>query len=539
MVVTRCRALGFVALVFVASVVSVETPVRAGPAPDPSCRSLWPGLGADTPGGACRLVDEYALDPSVAHLYVQEDVARDRVPDDELRELTADAVQRSFLEYTLVGVMPGQVDIVIVPSIPDADADAGPDSSGTCVVKVRAAALRPARYYQQLLAHELFHCFQFKQVGSDVFFAADRAGGWWYEGTAEYFSNVVYPAHDFEHENLGRLRRLEPGQSIFELSYENFAFFQHFANRQGNAAVVEFMTTMPPGGGRAAQMAAASAWPGMDELFHDFARAFVSDGIIDSSGEAIRIRADHQTLGRHTINHPGEIFRIPDLGEFEIHRILMDFPERREFDLEQDFSAGIRTGAQEGGPLSLWEELPDPIETCDAPQKWRLLLTTTAVGAEEPAALKVVDITSAEGEDSSTTCCISDAESTRETRAERRQVRVVVCGSAFSAVFRGGVCYLEGGFLNVAAGYDVFDSTIEATGPFPRGYAFILGTAVPGSESPGFPNVSISDGDALTPYGSNASITKSDDLLTGTFASDDIYGSWRCPRLTPIEEAEG
>ena len=31
--------------------------------------------------------------------------------------------------------------------------------------------------------------------------------------------------------------------------------------------------------------------------------------------------------------------------------------------MESDFAAGIRTAAQEGGPLSPWEELPDPIET--------------------------------------------------------------------------------------------------------------------------------------------------------------------------------
>ncbi len=477
------------------------------------------------------------IDASTVHVYVHEDVPRSRVPDAQVREHIAEAVQRSFLEYTLVGIMPSQVDIVIVPTLGDeADGLAGADDRGTCVVQMAASTLRPPSYHKQVLAHELFHCFQFKQTGEAVWSAAGSAGDWWFEGTAEYFSNVVYPRANNEYQFLDALRELEPGHAVVDLSYEAFAFFQHFANREGNPAVVEFMQTMPPASGRGTQIAAASAWPGMDELFHDYARAFVSDGIIDSSGAPIPIQAEHSTLGRHVINRPGEIFRFEDLEPFQIHRIVMEFPERRIFDMESDFAAGIRTSAQEGGPLSPWEELPDPIETCDDPQKWRLVLPTVAPGAEQPAALKVVDITSAEGDGRSTTCCLADGEATPETRVQRRNVRIVVCGSAFQAEFLGGVCWVESGFLMVTAGYDVFDKFIEATGPYPRGFAFILGTDQPGTEAPGRPDVSISDRSKLLPYGSSASITKSDDLLTGTFTSDDISGAWRCPRLTPLAD---
>jgi hypothetical protein len=494
--------------------------------------------GAGPPAAASRdLVDEFTLDASTVRIYRQDDVSPGRVPTRAFRERTGEAVRRSFLEYTLLGVMPGELDIVIVPSVSHGDdANAGPDDRGACVILIQVSAFRESgAFYEQVLAHELFHCFQFKQFGDRVWSADNAAGEWWFEGSAEYFSNVVFPRENAEYQFLDSLRELEPGHALVDLSYEAWVFFQHFANRQGNPAIIEFLETMPSRSGRAGQIAAAAGWPGMNELFHDYAKAFLSNDIVDASGENIPIRAIHQTLGRHVINRPGEIFRIDDLKPFEMHRIVMEFPDGHEYDMEHDVADGVLTAAQEGGPVMPWEELPDPITTCEEPQKWRWLLTTVAPGVEQPAALKVVDITDAD--EDSPACCASEAEHPgRETRAERRQVRIIVCAPTFAAVFRGGVCWVENGFLMATAGYDVFDSFVEATGPYPRGYAFLLGTAQPGTEAPGHPDVSISDGNELLPYGTSATLTKSDDLLKGTFTSADVFGSYRCPRLTPLEE---
>lgn len=526
-----------VALVLVASVVTIEAPASAGPPADPSCRSLFPGADDDIPEGSCRLVDETAVDLSTVHVYVHEDVPRGRVPDAELRERTADPVQRSWLEYTLVGLMPTQVDIVIVPTLPHGDdANAGPDDRGTCVIFVPVSTYRRPRLYKHTLAHELFHCFQYKQTGEDVWRADGHAGDWWFEGTAEYFANVVYPRENVEYEYLDTLRDFEPNHALVDLSYEAFAFFQHFANRQSNPAIVEFMQTMPPGGGRSAQMAAAAAWPGMDELFHDYARAFLTDAIIDASGASIPIGAEPETLGRVVIDRPLDVVRVDTLKKFQINRVLMSFEDHREFDLDYRESAGVRSAAQEHRDAA-WEVLPDPVETCDDRRQFRLLMTTVAVGEDQSASLEVLEVTETGDDESSPACCAADAAGSGGggERAETRQVRIVVCG-AITAEFIGGICYVDDGFLMVTAGYEVFGPIGRATGPYPRGFAFILGKAEPGTESPGVPDVSISDGDRLTSHGTTASITKSADLLTGTFAAGDISGNWRCPRLTPPEE---
>ena len=55
----------------------------------------------------------------------------------------------------------------------------------------------PTAVYQQIIAHEMFHCVQdwsFPQTSP-----YRGAHDWWLEGTASYFSNVVYPEVNYEH----------------------------------------------------------------------------------------------------------------------------------------------------------------------------------------------------------------------------------------------------------------------------------------------------------------------------------------------------
>ncbi|MEX0663348.1 MAG: hypothetical protein WD598_01105 [Acidimicrobiia bacterium] len=526
---------GVLALAFLVPVFGIGSTASAGPSPDPTCRSLFPGFEDDTPAGRCHPVDEIVIDDATVRVYVHEDVAD--APDAEVRERTADAVQRSFLEYTLLGVMP-PVDIVVVPELSvDAYAESGPDDRGTCVTFVSRSTYRRDRLYRHTLAHELFHCFQFKQLGIEIWDAEDEGGEWWVEGTAEYFANVVYPDDNLEREYLAFLRSSEPRHSLVDVSVGAYVFFQHFANRHGNPAVVEFMQTMPATGGRADQMATAAAWPGMDELFHDYARAFLSDEIVDANGATIPVRARQETRGSYVIDREQEVFEFDDLEPFEIHRLRMRFESRHTFDLDYLESAGVRSAAQE--PRAPWEELPDPVETCDEHRFLRLLMTTTANDAQS-AKLDVLTATASDPDNESTVCCLADAESRVRDRAARRQVRIVVCG-AIQAEFVGGVCWVEGEFLMVTAGYNAFPgATRLATGPYPRGYTFILGLSQPGFEPSGDPNVSITDGTEIVHPGAGATLTKSDDLLTGTFTAGgdagSIAGSYRCPRLTPVEE---
>jgi hypothetical protein len=412
--------------------------------------------------------------------------------------------------------------------------------SGECEVLIPVVTYEHFRRFRHTLAHELFHCFQFELVPDLMSTTVDGPGEWWGEGTAEYFASAVYPNDNIEREYLPGLRDDEPSHSLVELSAEAYVFFQHFANREGKAAVVSFMTTMPARGGAADQMAAAAAWPGMDELFHDYARALLTNSVVDENRRGIPVNAEEETRATFVVDREGEVFDFDAVKPFEIHRLQMRFAERHTFDVEYLESSGVRSAAQEGleGP---WEELPDPVETCNSPRELRLLMTSTQPGDEHTAGLDVLTATESDPDSDSTVCCLADAESRVRDRATRREVRIVVCG-AVQAEFVGGVCWVEGEFLMVTAGYNAFPGKDRlATGPYPRGYTFILGLSTPGFEPSGYPNVSITDGNEIVHSGSGATLTKSEDLLTGTFTAaggdqGSIAGTYRCPRLTPVEE---
>jgi hypothetical protein len=512
---------------------TVVPPASAGPTP---CRERFPGLGTHLPTGACSQIDEIPFDPTIATVHRHSDF---RGPAAGVAERTRPALERSFEVFTPLGLMPTEVAVVLVPELSgDEFAFAQADGS-TCVVVVPFSTYRDPELFQHTMAHELFHCFQFKQVGDRVFTVAGGPGDWWFEGTAEYFANVAYPNEDIERYYLEGLRAAEPNRALVDLAEDAYVFFQFLANQQGDAAVVQFMNTMPTSGGRVDQIEAAAAWPNMDALFHEYARAFLSNGIIDTSGEFIPIVPELDTLGIREVDGPGNVFRLDGIKPFLIPRIRLYFEELHEFDLEYVTDPGVRTGAQLGGNAAPWEEgLPDPLETCSNEQRWRLIMTTTEPGTPPGVTLDVAEAIDRSAEELPLSCCAEDAAARRLPRAVRGKVVITVCG-AIDAQFVGGVCYVENAFLNVVAGYGVFDDEIEATGPYPRGYALILGTDQPGTEPAGFPDVSIGDDTgAITGYGSSASLTKSRDLRSGTFVADDIAGSYSCPRLTPTEELD-
>ncbi len=144
---------------------------------------------------------------------------------------------------------------------------------------------------QQALAHEMFHCYQYKNLAAQEHGPMRSATTWWVEGSAEYFSNVVYPAVNFEHRWLGDLTMSMMESNIFDWSYKCFIFFQYLENRPGvgTAGVLDLLRALPTtsGSGVDRQMAALSAYPNMDTLFHGFAEAVADQNVIDSDHTAI------------------------------------------------------------------------------------------------------------------------------------------------------------------------------------------------------------------------------------------------------------
>lgn len=143
----------------------------------------------------------------------------------------------------------------------------------------------PDGHFKQVIAHELAHCFN-GDTFSKQYQVINEFKSWWDEGLADYLSNVAYPTNNIEWRWLDTLAEEELTTSVFDRSYENFLFFQYLYHVIGNDGIKAVIESLPSAGGRPEQEAALAAYPGMDEMYHDFARA-MTDGQIEDTGGAL------------------------------------------------------------------------------------------------------------------------------------------------------------------------------------------------------------------------------------------------------------
>jgi hypothetical protein len=91
------------------------------------------------------------------------------------------------------------VNEVNAPPFQDVHAVTKDGGGGNCITQIsinfpKGGGPRPLPNFQEILAHELYHCVQYALNKPPV--RVDDTPvpwGWWYEGTAEWFANIVYP----------------------------------------------------------------------------------------------------------------------------------------------------------------------------------------------------------------------------------------------------------------------------------------------------------------------------------------------------------
>ncbi len=141
-------------------------------------------------------------------------------------------------------------------------------------------------HLSQLIAHELFHCFSFKNHKEEIAASVlDTANHWHFEGLAQFFSNLVYPASNWEYSDFFPLyvadRQLTRQPSPYRVAH----FWQSYFNYIGQNAhvILNFISNLPRTVGTSA-IDLFNTLPNVDKAFHRFAEEVFSFTLRDSDG---------------------------------------------------------------------------------------------------------------------------------------------------------------------------------------------------------------------------------------------------------------
>ena len=167
------------------------------------------------------------------------------------------------------------------------------ENDETCPILVypRSATLAPQEL-EQMIAHEVFHCVQKANFKEQVTAAVTGGapGLWWFEGIAQYFSNVVYPTNDFEYSSRFPAPRPETPFFNEPNPYSTENFWQAYANHVDVGGVFNAQEFMPAGGLTPRAKTAADL-PEVSEALHRYARDVSRGRVRDSGGHYAPYRA--------------------------------------------------------------------------------------------------------------------------------------------------------------------------------------------------------------------------------------------------------
>ena len=243
--------------------------------------------------------------------------------------------------------------------------------------------------YKQLIAHEIFHCFQAWNL-PDQLLGPGNDSKWWAEGSAEYFSNLVYPEVNFEHRSAADFSRLSTFRPLTNMSYGNFAFFQFMGNRIHPEGVIAMLRTMPTIPGLDAQIAALAAVPDMEATFEEFVRSVLDNTLYDSDGETINIPINYTNEFLFT-----DIASIDFSGQpFVVARYRITFAGEREFTIFSVSVGAGRSGARVGGAAGGWALIPVNVGGCGE-LEYILYVITTTPGVERAETIATTSVTEA------------------------------------------------------------------------------------------------------------------------------------------------
>lgn len=215
-----------------------------------------------------------------------------------------------------------------------------------CPITVFPTGFEGDGRFQQVIAHEAWHCVQHYSG-----FPTGVASGtsWYHEAGAEYFSNVVYPAVNREHQSLPTFDSKSLYSPLFDLSYEAWIWWQYLANLESPRAVADLHLRMveDSDGG-------VTAMSEYGSIFQRFTVEYIAGTIADASGAklpaATQFRSPFASVTKNDVGKTMDFEVVP----FVAGRFFIQYdPELRVFQSDVTSTDGEIA-------MVLWDEADDP-----------------------------------------------------------------------------------------------------------------------------------------------------------------------------------
>lgn len=234
-------------------------------------------------------------------------------------------------------------------------------------------SLRPE--FKSTIAHEIGHCFfmenfeDYNDLGTDF-------AGWWDESGANYIMAQVYPAENIEYPDT---LDFDLDQKDFFQEYSAVVLLQHYANKQDDAKVYEFLRTAWARGPTYEDYTAYLDGSGLDSWFHDFNEKHYFSLVLDPGGGNMPRERNVLNIGEEQLKLGFGTFTVQRIKPHRLVMVGLKVPQGQSViiegpeDVNRTFHASILDIVQ------AYNDWPSGIEVegyCDIDTNLRLMLTT-------------------------------------------------------------------------------------------------------------------------------------------------------------------
>jgi hypothetical protein len=340
-------------------------------------------VGNVDPGVLCFFYEEKEIDGNILRVYYPEFWSGDEEKE-ALIGNTLDALADAVITYSGFDALTIKNVNLLFSILPDGSTNGEQYyfdiDNQACPITMfpRAAQSYNLEQYKQIVAHEMFHCVQDWSFTNTKPYSIQK---WWLEGSAHYFSNLVYPNANREWASLPWFDQDSVTQSIFQMTYENFVFFQYMGNKYSPEVLIDILDRLSAYGEHDGQRAALAAVQGMEGNFNQFVVEYLSIGVLDSGGG--RITTDPaKTTGTKPIKDKGEVQFTT--GAFIATRYYADYEKEKRF-LQSPIEEGNGSFSSVEYDLkkviNAWSSLPPEVRSkCKENIRYLFVVTTTNEG---------------------------------------------------------------------------------------------------------------------------------------------------------------